>query len=183
MKKPVLLLALLAGCSANMPLRLYHLGHVSPTEARRDDDRLKRVSLRRVAVPDALDTTDILRRGGEHEYVASRTGRWSERLSAELTDALAADLARLRPDLLISQEVTPTPQSQIFVEILSFSIDGSGACSLSARWRVSEGAPASGQGASVTIDEQAIAADDASVAAAMSQAIDRLAAMIASRLG
>jgi len=62
------------------------------------------VELKRVQLPDYLDTTDILERRG-NQLVPSSTGRWGERLSAGFSRALTGSLAARLPRMI----VTATP--------------------------------------------------------------------------
>jgi uncharacterized lipoprotein YmbA len=135
-----------------------------------------RLQVRRVLVPDYLDTTDITLRSGPHEVKASTTGRWGERLSEGLTDALAADLAaRLPPDSVIGQVL-------VTVEALDLWPDGR--CVLAARWRIVDADNAaqvvSGSETFATPGAAArVASDDASRVAAVAQTVGRLADSIA----
>ena len=76
------------------------------------------LQLRRVLVPDYLDTTDILLRVGQHELQASHTGRWGERLSVGITHALRADLAdRLPKDTVLLGPSADRSARQILVTV------------------------------------------------------------------
>jgi uncharacterized lipoprotein YmbA len=174
---------LLAGCTLAPPPRIYILGGPMPDGDNRVEHGLPMVDLRTVALPDYLDSTDILRRHGANEMVASPTGRWGERLSFGLTDSLANALSQHRRDLLIGTGQRVTAQTRLFVEVTQFDIGEDGICRLSARWRTSatDGKPlVVGDESSVTI--VAKSTDDAGVAAAMSAAVDQLAARIAPTL-
>jgi len=174
---------LLAGCSlAPMP-RIYILGG----PAAKNDDRPGRglpvLEVRTVSVPSYLDSTDILRRHGANELVASPTGRWGERLSYGVTDALARALSQQRPDLVIDTSQRTSAQFRLFVEISQFDINEDGKCRLSAHWRTTagDGAPLfAGDETSITVVAET--PDDAGVAAAMSAAVDRLAVQMAPTL-
>lgn len=174
---------LLAGCSQAPTPRIYVLGGPMPDGDNRVERGLPMVDLRTVALPDYLDSTDILRRHGANEMVASPNGRWGERLSFGLTDSLANALSQYRRDLLIGTGQRGAAQTRLFVEVTQFEIGEDGSCRLSARWRTSaaDGKPlAVGDESRITI--VAKSTDDAGVAAAMSAAVDQLAARIAPTL-
>jgi uncharacterized lipoprotein YmbA len=110
----------------------------------------ERLVVRRVLVPDYLDTTDILLRDGPHEVQASTTARWAERLSAGLTSALTADLAALLPPDSIVLETSSRAQRQLLVNVEALDLWPDGRCVLAATWSIVEHAalraPASGTG-------------------------------------
>jgi uncharacterized lipoprotein YmbA len=172
---------LLAGCGfAAPPLRTYVLGDPAlPTPGVLSETNLPIIELRTVAVPDYLDSSDILRRIGPNEVTASPTGRWGERLSVGLTQALATALSRRMPDAVIDTTPTAEPTRRLFVDIERFDIGLDGQCLLVAHWRVlpadSHTALASEQ---ATFRETAVPADDAAIALAMTRAVDHLAEQI-----
>jgi cholesterol transport system auxiliary component len=169
------------GCTSAPPLRMYVLGDpassapVVPALSGRTVVRLSPVS-----VPDYLDTEDILIRSGANEVKASPTGRWAERLSVGVTQALTGALAASLPSTVIvtKQPIIP-PAQQIVVDIEVFEIRSDGRCLLIARWSILGGDNLHGLGSGHdTFVEQAADASDAAIASAMTRAIDRLATQI-----
>ena len=78
------------------------------------------VEVKRVGIPDYLDTTDILIRSGG-QVVPSRTGRWSERLSVGVTRAFAAALAVRLPLMTVTTTSRAEPSAlQVVVDIETF---------------------------------------------------------------
>lgn len=138
------------------------------------------IQLKAVTVPDDLDSTDIVRREGANRAIASPTGQWKDRLSVGVTIALAADLRRRLPDVIIETDPTGAPERKIIVQVERFEIGSDGVCSLTARWRMSDprgnGAGESEEG---TFVEGPGRSDDAAAAAAMTAAIDQLAEHVA----
>jgi uncharacterized lipoprotein YmbA len=142
-----------------------------------------RIVVRRVLVPDYLDTTDILLRIGNNQVKARATARWGERLSQGLTHALAADLvARMPSDSIVTDVAGPTRQLLITVNALDLWPDGR--CAIAASWSLVE------QGASRTVASgsgmfespamgSAIGLDDARLVDAVSHTLDELANAIA----
>jgi uncharacterized lipoprotein YmbA len=92
--------------------------------------------VRRILVPDFLDSTDILMRSGSNEVKASSTGRWGERLSLGLTLAISADLAARMPDYSIVQDGAGTASRQLRITINSLDLWESGRCVLTADWSI-----------------------------------------------
>ncbi len=134
------------------------------------------IEVKRVQLPDYLDTTDILERRG-NQLVPSPTGRWGERLSVGMTRALMASLAARLPRMVVSA----TPQSgrparQILVDVAAFEPTAGHQVVLVARWTITDGA-----GRQILVAEQTSLVEaiegtgDSAVVAAMSHALEDLA--------
>jgi uncharacterized lipoprotein YmbA len=184
--------AWLAACAADPPTRIYLLaapaGGNEPLRAAGSAAGAP-VQLQTVLVPDYLDTTDILLRAGPHEVIASRTGRWAERLSQGITHALQAALASRLP----GRGLTLSPPADPFAAQLLVTVDAldawpDGHCVLRAHWTVLQTpAGAAGRiGQGVFTSPPSLSAGtpvDIAIVAAMADAVDRLALRIASDLG
>jgi uncharacterized lipoprotein YmbA len=160
---------------------VYVLGESSRSTAGvADESGLPHIELKTVTTPDYLDTTDIIRRTGSNEVVTSPTGRWGERLSLGITRALAIDLARRLPNVVIESRGVYEPSRRLLVDVERFEIDETGGCTLTARWRVASSddkvQPNSEQG---TFVETMTSKTDAAAVLAMTSAIDQLASQIA----
>ena len=138
------------------------------------------VELKRVQLPDYLDTTDILERRG-NQLIPSSTGRWGERLSVGMTRALTASLAARLPGMVVT--ATPPverPARQILVDVSAFEPRENHQVVLVARWTILDGVSRQ-----ILIAEQAslvepiAGTDDSGVVAAMSHALEDLAGQIA----
>jgi len=141
---------------------------------------LPHVELKTVTVPDYVDTTDIVRRSGSNEVVASTTGQWGERVSLGVTRALAADLARKMPNVIIESRSIYEPSRRLLVNVERFEIDEDGRCTLTARWRLtSADDKVQSNSERGTFVVAATAKTDAAVAVAMTSAIDQFASQIA----
>jgi uncharacterized lipoprotein YmbA len=134
-----------AACSSGAPRRTYLL--TPPTEPTAPATTTssppgnpitsrQRLEVRRVLVPDYLDTTDILMRSGSEEVKVSATGRWGERLSQGLTHAVGADLAARMPQVAIVQDGSSGAQRQLRVTITALDLWPDGRCVLAASWSV-----------------------------------------------
>jgi uncharacterized lipoprotein YmbA len=171
----------LGGCGT-LPLpKVYVLGDPSSSPPGVTDEAgLPHIELKTVTVPDYLDTTEIIRRTASNEVVASPTGQWGERLSAGVRHALSADLARRLPNMVIESRETSQPHRRLLVDVERFEIAQDGRCTLTARWRTtaSSGKSDSESQRGTFIDDQT-SLTDAAAAAAMTSAIDHLAAQIA----
>ncbi len=132
-----LLVPVLAASCAAPPLTLYTLG--APARAT-DATPLGRKSLvievRRVSVPDYLDSQDILVRNGT-TLVRSAQGRWATRVSLGVTYYLTGRLAERRPDALVTDEPQVEPPTyRLFVTISTLDVTSAGAATLDADWTI-----------------------------------------------
>jgi uncharacterized lipoprotein YmbA len=125
-----------AGCSSGAPRRTYLLTPpIAPTAPSTTTPAL-RLEVRRILIPDYLDSPDILMRSGSDEVKASATGRWGERLSQGLTHAVGADLAARMPQYSIVQDGSGTTQRQLRVTISALDLWPEGRCVLAANWSI-----------------------------------------------
>jgi uncharacterized lipoprotein YmbA len=132
------------------------------------------LEVRRVLVPDYLDSTDILMRSGGEEVKVSATGRWGERLSLGLTHALAADLAARMPQYSIVQDGSGKPQRQLRVTITELDLWQNGRCVLAANWTiVDQDSPIPVTSGSGTFDSQNAAGTTAVTDASLVEAVAR----------
>jgi uncharacterized lipoprotein YmbA len=138
------------------------------------------IELKMAQVPDYLDSTDIVRRVSANQVVPSPSGRWGERLSVGITRDLAATLSRRLPELTLETRGGYEPSRRLIVSVARFEISPDGRCVLGATWRLTTAdgkAPAPlNEGEFVEI---AGSGTDAAAAAAMSRAVEALAAQIA----
>jgi uncharacterized lipoprotein YmbA len=137
-----------------------------------------------VAVPDYLDTTDLLFRSGRHELKVSPSARWAERLSKGLTHALSAALAaRLSPDVIDLDQGEAISERQVLVNVVALDLWPDGRCILDARWMVLDK-----DTRKVLVAEQAVfeippagpgAVNDPALVAAIASAVGKLADRVA----
>jgi uncharacterized lipoprotein YmbA len=169
------------GCVSRPTPRVYVLG--TPAEswsAPASPAGAPRVQVQRMLLPDYLDTTDLVLRSGAHQLTVSSTGRWGERLSLGLTDALAAALAaRLSEDWVTLDQGNDRTARQLRVQVTALDCWPDGHCVLAATWSVvrRNGGTLREEGRG-TYDIPAAGADavgDAAVVAAVAQAVGRLA--------
>jgi uncharacterized lipoprotein YmbA len=134
-----------AACSSAPPVRTYLLTPpidptapttTTPSPALDPMSPILRLEVRRILIPDYLDSTDILMRSGSDEVKASATGRWGERLSLGLTHALAADLAARMPRYSILQDGSSNAQRQLRITINALDLWQNGRCVLAANWSI-----------------------------------------------
>lgn len=176
-------LTLLLGCQDALRPRSYILGSpagAAPGGGPRDIRPV--LGLRTVSIPDYLDSSDMILRDGAHRLTVSPAGRWGERLSIGIADALRDELRRRLPGFRVSRESSPgSPFREIVVDIAALEMSPDGRCVLTAQWTVGgDGAPVSGGGEIVVgagVSTAALTGD--TIAAAMEAAIGQLARRIA----
>ncbi len=99
------------------------------------------IAVSRVALPDDLDTQDILVRKGS-VLERSSTGRWASRLSLGITDLVTERLAETRPDALVTDQPQATTAAytiRINISRLDLASDGAtadGTAVLTADWQI-----------------------------------------------
>lgn len=180
-------LMLLVACAALPATRTYVLdppgGGAGDTV--RHDERPQLVLLP-VAVPDYLDTTDIVIRRGSREVAPLEAGRWGERLSIGVGRALVAALQAQRPDLAITAAGPLDSQPRrLLVQIDSLDTGADGRCVLAAHWQVLDG---EGRGVVTrlegrfTIPAAGGDAGDAAIVDAVARAVAALGQAIATSL-
>jgi uncharacterized lipoprotein YmbA len=129
--------ALLAASCASPSLRLYTLD-TQPASVPHSPSSQPSVviEIRRVSIPDYLDSEDILVRR-DNVLDRSSRGRWATRLSLGVTRFLTARLAQRRPDALVTdqlQAATPAQRIDIAISELDVTVAGNG--TLDANWQV-----------------------------------------------
>lgn len=182
----VALCMLLAGCASGPGPALFVLGRApAPANSATRQSGLPILEVKPVQLPGYLDTTDLVVRGAGGQIIPSRAGRWGERLSEGFTRALTADLVALLPYMAVtSAPPVERPVRQLLVDVANFEARLQGPVVLRARWTFTDGAARqtfSSELVSITVPVRGTG--DGAVATAMTEAIDDLAARIASSLG
>ncbi len=173
----------LGGCAAPA-LHSYVLATTpSPAAATVETLPAQVIELRPVLLPDPLDTSLILRRIGPSELVASRNGRWADRLSVGIRLALAADLQAALPQTAVVMQPPLGTGRRVSLTATAFDLDASGTLTLDADWTVEQVPPP------VVLSQRrahlvatGVPAGDAAEVAAMSELLRRLCAAIAQDL-
>lgn len=131
------LLAMLVASCAPPPATLYTLDvPAAAVDAAPLSAKTMVIEIRRVAIPDYLDTQDLLVRDGSR-LKRSTQGRWASRLSLNVTHFLAGLLGQRRPDALITdQPQTDVPSYRIFIRISTLDVTTSGVATLEADWQI-----------------------------------------------
>ena len=179
------ILALSACGSAGPPPDLYVLGGAAPVGAGpvvRPGGPV--VQLEPVRIPDYLDTTDILTRGDGGRIVASRSGRWGERLSLGVTRAVAASLGpRLSRLIVTTSRPLDTPRWQVLIDVDAFDVRPGAQCVLMGRWSIwAGGGGPKLQEERFSLTGRVESGGDPEVVAVMTRELDELAALIAPAL-
>jgi uncharacterized protein len=133
----VIVSMLLVTSCASAPLSLYTLKPVdAPVATVPFSGRMPVIEIRRVVIPDYLDTQDILVRNG-NILQRSPHGRWASRLSIEVTRYLTGLLATRRPNALITDQLpVSTPNDRIFITISNLDVTSAGLATLEADWTI-----------------------------------------------
>jgi uncharacterized lipoprotein YmbA len=133
---------LILGSCASPAVILYTLAASAPSGSQRPFGQHPVVIVvDRVALPDELDSQDILIRKGS-VLERSHTGRWASRLSLGITDLVTDRLAKSRPDALVTnqpQTTTPAYTIRINISQLDLVMDAAppgGTATLEADWMI-----------------------------------------------
>nr|WP_294547322.1 PqiC family protein [uncultured Rhodopila sp.] len=127
---------LLASC-AGPPLTVYTLNvPVSAVDTGPLGTRAVVIQIVRVAVPDELDSQDIVYRNGDILH-RSQVGRWASRLSLGVTDRLTERLAARRPDALVTDQPRADAATyRVLINISRLDVTASGTAVLEADWTI-----------------------------------------------
>ncbi|WP_419728520.1 PqiC family protein [Lichenicola sp.] len=138
------------------------------------------IEVRPVLLPDHLDGSGLLRRVAPDELVASPNGRWGDRLSVGIRQALAADLQALLPqaDLVTTSPLQPDFR-RLDLTVSRFEPAPDGTLTLDASWTID-----ATRGPAQAIRRRAhlvgpVGAGDQAQVAAMSALLQQLAGLIA----
>jgi uncharacterized lipoprotein YmbA len=177
--------AALAGCAATPVPNVYVLSAPAPTTAGDEKPAGAQVLLlEAVLIPGFLDSTDIQWRIGPHELRTSPTGRWAERLSQAITQALRDDLdARLATANVVLAGSGAAFGRRVRIDVDGFDAWPDGRCVLTAGWSILDRDARSASTAGrvrVATGPRTAEHGDAAVVAAMADAVDALAERIAS---
>jgi uncharacterized lipoprotein YmbA len=185
MRRPLLVATanlLLAGCGmSGPPPAEYVLGTAPPaTIAATPITTLPVIEVKRVQLPDYLDTKSLLVRSG-NELKPSTTGRWGERLSLGVTRAVAASLAARLPNVSVTTAPPVEPPAlQLLIDVDAFETTAGQAVVLTGTWTIADG---SGRSAILAerfcISAPAAEPTDKAMVTAMSRAVDDLGGRIA----
>ena len=192
MRALLITLLAVAGCSFLSPVRddsrYYVLNAVtdsdqgSPTALRPE----LIVGVGPVAIPQYLEHTEIVARGGANQLVALPNARWGEPLQPNLTRVIAENLA---VDLGTAQVVVfpwfggAQPSYTVAVNVQRFELQEDGVVRLHARWTLRDVATrATITSRDTSVDEPAKPNDGGAATAAMSRAAAGLSKEIASAI-
>lgn len=178
-RRVVLLCLLLGGCAAPV-LQLYSLDLQDIAAPVRPLGAVPVViEVRRVTLPDEIDTQDLLTRDGR-VLVRSATGRWASRLSLQITGLVTAALAAQHPDTLVTAEAQAGPVAlRLFITVSRLDVTPQGEAVLDADWQmVSSGSSRRDRGSFHAAAPQGGAMTDGAIAALTEAVVQKLAAAI-----
>lgn len=175
--------ALLCACASTPANRYYVLG--ATVEAPVRPAAAVTVVITDVRLPQYLDRSQIVVRGGDHRLQISEYDLWAGNLREDMTRVLAVNLGRL----LESERVLPAPNSlrlkpdyRVEVEVLRFERESGGRVGLLARWWLMRGSDAALLASSTEMLSGTPLGDDApydALVASMSSVYGELANAIA----
>lgn len=181
----LILLVVCAGCSSAARSLFSLSAPMNPVAGISNVTARPAIELQRVSMPDYLDTTDIILRTAGNELKVSATGRWAERLSNGLNQALMADLVVRLPGAQITVALpTRRRERQILVTIEAFDIEPDRRCVLTAAWTIldknNDAVLVSERGAFIApIEQRSGSIAEAAIVSAMAVATGELADGIA----
>lgn len=130
--------ACLAACAAP-PLKVYTLDAPAVLVGSGPVQTSTSLEVRRIVLPDYLDTQDIVLRDGG-QINSSNDARWASRLSIGATDLITARIAASRPDLFVTDQPLLTPaRYRLFINIGRLDVSSDGTASLAADWTIMSG--------------------------------------------
>jgi len=153
-------LALLAACSSAPATRLYTLAAVAEVPAAKPQPAGKPLTLvvTDVRLPQYLDRSQIVTRGGDHRLRIAEFDQWGGNLRDEMMRVLAENLGRLLPGSRVIAAPSPVPLQpdyRLALDLHRFELDADGRVRLAGRWWLTRGS-----------DGAAVAAEDVSFAGA-----------------
>ena len=185
----IAVLTLVGGCISSPIPHTYVLGAPQGAMARENSrSNADRIQIERIAVPDYLDSTNIMVRDGAQGLTSSETGRWGERLAIVLRGALATDLRLRLPHIFVTTTRDSDPSDRFLViSISGWDVYRDGRCVLTASWSIA----AKGSGSvSLVRDSFVVPSEatyglkgDARLVTSMSTAVGLLADSIAASMG
>jgi len=179
-----LALSALAACSSTgPPPKLYVLGDVASPRSDAVSQPAAVAEVKRVRLPDYLDTTDIVSRGAGGLIVTSQSGRWAERLSINVTRAFAQSLQARVPQLAVTTAPREDPRWQVVIDIDVFEVQPDGQCVLAGRWSVRDSRGGRTlKDETISLSAPVARSSDAELVAAMTRQVDELAGRVAPAL-
>jgi uncharacterized lipoprotein YmbA len=185
--KVICLLAWCAACSLGGKSPNYNYFVLAPTTTRpapqaSSSRAARQLDVDHVTIPGYLDREQIASRTVSHQLAYSKTDRWAEPLDQAFERTLREDLAvRLLPDGIEVQPRGGVPTYDLTVDVLRFERSGSDHVELGARWVLRSDTDVLDSGnAELRVPMQST--DSNAMAAALSEAVGRLATEIAARV-
>jgi uncharacterized lipoprotein YmbA len=174
------LVGFLAGC-ASTPARLYTLSAAATTAAGQQDPNLSKlaISVGPVSIPAIVDLQQIVVRSGANQVSLDEFNRWASPLRNNISLVVAANLSSILGTSRTSAGFSPDADYRVAIDIQAFDSALGDAATLSALWtvrRVKDGKTETGR----TLDRESFSEKSyGALAAAHSQALNRLSVDIA----
>jgi uncharacterized protein len=173
-------LSLLAAACASSPDHFYTLATLP--EGERGPLSTPTVHVRlNVTIPALVDRAEMVLSTSRNGIVILDHERWAVPLSDHVSQTLARDIEKRRPDILIGDRGFDqgSPPVTMKVDIVKMSAQRGGQARIEARWRIVDGSAAMDELGNAAFEAPLGGDDTASVAQAYSQALSALAERLA----
>jgi uncharacterized lipoprotein YmbA len=174
-------LSLLAAACASSPDHFYTLNTLPDGERGPLSTPTVHVRLN-VTIPALVDRAEMVISTSRNGVVVLDHERWAVPLSDHVSQTLARDIERRRPDILIGDrgfDQAASPPVTMKVDIVRMSAQRGGQARIEARWRIVDGSAATDELGSAAFEAPLGGDDTATVAQAYSQALSALAERLA----
>jgi uncharacterized lipoprotein YmbA len=141
--------------------------------------------LLQVSVPVLVDRAEMIVNTAQNSVLILDHQRWAPPLSDQVSQTLARDLERRRPDLLIgdrSFDQSASPPVTLKVDIVTMSVQRAGRARIEARWRVVDASIGLDQIGGGVYEAPVSGSDYTAIAPAYSQALGGLADQLVATL-
>ena len=176
-----LLAALLAAACAGSPDHFYTLTPLP--EATGGPPTAPAVQLLlNVTIPELMDRSEMVLSTSSNGISILEHERWALSLSEHVSQTLARDIERRRPDILVANrgfDHAGTRQVSMTVDIVRLSVHRGGQASLEARWHLVDASAGTDELGSAALSEPLGSNDYSAIAQAYSQALSALADKLA----
>lgn len=172
---------IVTGCSSSVKTQYYTLQGPPSSAARSGvaDSALPDIVIAQIALPEAVDRTQIVVRTGDNTLDINDAQRWADPLKSGIARVLAANLAQLLDNRVTATETGGAHDIRVNVEILSFESALGKSATIEAQWTITpgdSGKPLRGR----SLAHESLAGNDySSLAAGHSRALAQISREIA----
>jgi len=135
----VFVLMFFAGCATSPASKFYTLSSVQAVAPPQDADPIEiSIAIDPVTVPELVDRPQIVSRLDANRVSIDEFARWAEPLKSQIPRVLAANLARLMPEAMISTypQRVDDDAYRVSIDVQSFDSSADGTITLAVIWSV-----------------------------------------------